>query len=81
LYAQTNSLSATLIKKGDETLKFSRNSKHELVIFRESTRGKKREKRTVWTPLIFIFSFSPFSSLGPILCGFGLITVKIKDKI
>jgi hypothetical protein len=42
------------------------------VIFRESTRGKNREKRTVYGPLIFILSFSLFSSLGPILCGFGL---------
>jgi hypothetical protein len=33
--------------------------------------GKKREKRKVWVPPFFILYFSPFSSLGPILCRFG----------
>jgi hypothetical protein len=42
-------------------------------------RGKKMGKRKLWAPFL-ILSFSPFSSLGPILCGFGRKKSKKQGK-
>jgi hypothetical protein len=42
-------------------------------------RGKKMGKRKLWAPFL-ILSFSPFSSLGPILCGFGRENSKQQGK-
>jgi hypothetical protein len=49
---------------------------HNIRYLQKIGQREEREKRKVWSLLIFILSFSPFSFLGSILCGYGLLNRK-----